>query len=336
MASTRTTRVLTLRSLVAAAVMAATCTLTPVTAQGAPERSAAPPEAAMRWAVSDGSALIRGSRATSLTKIGTGQYEVTFDSDVSACAFVATTQVSGDEALMVFTAGGHLSANGVYLETKRQDGALVDGPFHVLAMCDDTAQAGRRAVVGGRSNLVRASAGTRLRASGAGTYSVHFTRNVRGCAFLATVGDPHDGSVTEPDGVYTSSDPTDANAVYIETKNPGGGLQPGVPFHLAVVCGNHGIRFVAVRADGTPQRGTPLTSAYVSSVGHYTVVADQDITGCAWLATRGQTGTDVPYSPATVEVTAGPGANTVAIEERSLAFFGGAFANEAFHFVAAC
>jgi hypothetical protein len=49
---------------------------------------------------------------SSVAHIGTGQYEVTFSANVAACAYVATTIASGSQALLVFTAGGHLSADG--------------------------------------------------------------------------------------------------------------------------------------------------------------------------------------------------------------------------------
>jgi hypothetical protein len=41
--------------------------------------------------------------------------------------------------------------------------------------------------------------------------------------------------VFNPAGLYTGSGPN-ANTVYIETKNPGGGLTAGIPFRLAVLC----------------------------------------------------------------------------------------------------
>ena len=62
-----------------------------------------------------------------------------------------------------------------------------------------------------------------------------FAKPVSRCAFIATVGDPGAALVFSPSGVYTGSGP-DVYTVYIETKNAGGGLQTGVPFHLALIC----------------------------------------------------------------------------------------------------
>jgi hypothetical protein len=41
-----------------------------------------------------------------VTHIGTGQYQVTFASDVRRCPYVATTVNAYSQALQVFTAGG--------------------------------------------------------------------------------------------------------------------------------------------------------------------------------------------------------------------------------------
>jgi hypothetical protein len=52
--------------------------------------------------------------------------------------------------------------------------------------------------------------------------------------------------------------------VYVETKNPGAGLQPGVPFHLAVICAAPKTSFAVVDINGVPVRGSALTSAFRS------------------------------------------------------------------------
>lgn len=292
--------------------------------------------APLKWAVVSSNILVRGSGTTGFARLGPGRYEVTFDGNVSACAYVATTRVVGTQALTVFTAGGHASANGVYVETKNQGGGLSDAPFHLYVSCDAIAGAERHAVVGYAASVVRASGGTTMAFLGSGRYKLHFNRNVRSCAYIATVGDPANALVFGPSGVYTASDPTDVNGVYVETKNPGGGLQDGVPFHLAVVCPAGNFRIAAVRADGTAQRASSNTGSFSPNTGNYTVATDRDITQCAWLATRGETGTAVPFTPTTVEVIGGPAKNTLIVRERDLLFFGGAVANQAFHFVAAC
>jgi hypothetical protein len=136
--------------------------------------------------------------------------------------------------------------------------------------------------------------------------------------------------------VFLTTCDADVNAVYVETKNPGGGPQPGVPFHLAAVCPVNNFRLAVVNANSTPQRAWNLTSSFSPSVGRYSMVTDRDVSQCAWIATRGETGTAVPFSPTTAEVFPGPAKNTVSVMERNLLFFGGALVNQAFHIVAAC
>jgi hypothetical protein len=72
-------------------------------------------------------------------------------------------------------------------------------------------------------------------------------------------------------------------------------------------------------------------------VGRYAVVASAFVNpSCATVATRGSVDTAVPFSPATVEIVSGPAANTTGIQVRSLLFFGGALANQAFHAATVC
>jgi hypothetical protein len=149
------------------------------------------------------------------------------------------------------------------------------------------------------------------------------------------VGDPGNALVFSPSGVYTGSGP-DANTVYIETKNPGGGLQDGVPFHLALICPTTGsARLAVVKASGIAQRASAGTSSIRPSTGNYLVANNQNIGACATIATRGSQNTAVPFSPATVEIT--PGAsNAFGVQVRQLLFFGGALANQAFHAATIC
>jgi hypothetical protein len=159
---------------------------------------------------------------------------------------------------------------------------------------------------------------------------------VSGCAYLATVGDPGNGLVLNPSGAYTARG-SNANSVVVETKNPGGGLQDGIPFHLGVVCPNTGNGQVAVvRRDGSISRGSALTSTYRASTGAYVMVTNRSLLRCATVATRGSTDAAVPFNPATVEVTGGPAFNTVGIEVRKLLCFGGGLTNQAFHMVSVC
>lgn len=278
--------------------------------------------------------LIAGNRVTSVTRLGTGQYEVTFNRNMRSCAYVATNRNAYSQALNVFTAGGHLSINGVYVETKNQGGGLTDGPFDLVATCGGTGI--RYAVVGYSANLVRATTGTTLTWLGAGRYQVRFSTPVSSCAFLATVADPDSQLVFAPSGVYTGSGP-DANTVYLETKNPGGGLQDAVPFHLAIVCPTSiQSPFAVVRLSGTRQRGSAGTTTSHTGLGLYNVNFGRSIAACAVIATRGSVNTGVPFTPATVELAPGANANSIQVQVRDLLFFGGNLIDQPFHAAAVC
>ena len=105
-------------------------------AQMPPTASAASPN--LFASVAGDGTLVNGNAVSSVTHIGTGQYEVTFTSDVSSCAYVSTTQNAYSQAIQSYTAGGHLSSSGVYLEVKNQGGGLTDGPFDLAVACDIT------------------------------------------------------------------------------------------------------------------------------------------------------------------------------------------------------
>jgi hypothetical protein len=220
------------------------------------------------------------------------------------------------------------------VEVKNQGGGLTDGPFDLAVACSMTGW--DFAVVGYTANLVRSSPGATLTHLGVGRYDVNFTAAVGGCAYLATVGDPSNGIALNPNGVYTGSGAT-ADSVYIETKNTGGGLSDGIPFHLAVVCPNAvSAKVLVVMATGLPKRGSGLTSSFNGSTGNYVFATNVSLTGCTMIGTRGSVNKSVPFSPATVEITPGPAPNTSGIQVRQLLGFGGGLTNQDFHAAGIC
>jgi hypothetical protein len=298
-----------------------------------PAASAASPN--LFASVAGNGTLVNGNGVSSVSHVvGTGQYEVTFTSNVSSCAYISTTQNAFSQAIQSYTAGGHLSSSGVYVEVKNQGGGLMDGPFDLAVACGLTGW--DFAVVGYTANLVRSSPGATLNHVGVGQYDVTFAAAVGGCAYLATVGDPANALVFNPSGVYTGSGPN-AQTVYIETKNPGGGLTDGIPFHLAVVCANaKNAKVLVAMANGLPKRGSPLTSSFNSSTGNYVFASSLNMSACTMIGTRGSSNKGVPFTPATVEITPGPAPNTSGIQVRQLLFFGGAVINQDFHAAGIC
>ena len=273
--------------------------------------------------------VVASNGVTSAVRLGVGQYEVTFASNVSACAYVSTTDFNAAQSVQSYTAGGHSSVNGVYVEVKNQGGGLTDLGFSLAVNCGGTGQA--YAVIGYANQLVRGSGGAAVTNLGPGRYSVHFASNVAGCAYLATVGDPANALIFSPSGVYTGTSTT-AGDVYIETKNPGGGLQSGVPFHLSVLCANAPTtRIAVVGSNGLSVGQSAGTSAFRSALGKYQIVTNRAINTCATIVTRGSTNTAVPFNPDTVESSAGPATNVATVTVRKILSLGGTAIDDATH-----
>jgi hypothetical protein len=68
----------------------------------------------------------------------------------------------------------------------------------------------------------------------------------------------------------------------------------------------------------------------------YAVTTDRDVSGCAYLGTRGSVDAAVPFHPATVEVEPDSGGDTVRFQVRQLQFFGGNLEDQAFHAAILC
>jgi hypothetical protein len=92
-----------------------------------------------QWAVvgSDG-ALTRKNGATTVTKLGAGDYEVVFGANVSACVYnatlgsVDTTDPPAGEVGVSSRAG---NANAVRVITRESAGTAADRPFHLTVNC---------------------------------------------------------------------------------------------------------------------------------------------------------------------------------------------------------
>ncbi|MFN8570866.1 MAG: hypothetical protein U0132_02345 [Gemmatimonadaceae bacterium] len=284
--------------------------------------------------VSGAGSLMSGSNALSVTASGFGVYEVFFNRNVSSCAYVATT-VNGtaSQTAQVFTASGHSSPNAVYVETKNQGGGLSPQAFHLVVSCGIAMPF---AVVDYNGNLTRASGPVSI-SGGNGIYRINFGFSVAPCAYIATVADPGNGLVFSPAGVYTASGSV-LGEVYVETKNPGGGLQAGVPFHLMLICtGTSRTGYAVVKSTGTFQRGSPPGGSITHpSTGHYTINAPFQISACAKVLTRGSFNTAVPFTPTTVELGSSSTATSLPVEVRNLPLLGGAFVDESFHVAVVC
>jgi hypothetical protein len=93
------------------------------------------------WAVVDNNGtLIRSKGVTSAQKIGTGMYQVVFNSDVTGCGYVASTGSAGNATTITLGQASVAQrinvANAVEVWILNSAGnALADRTFHVAVFC---------------------------------------------------------------------------------------------------------------------------------------------------------------------------------------------------------
>src|SRR5258708_5992847 len=125
--------------IVAGGLLAALAVVAP-TAQAATAAPASAAASSGQWIVTDYSGnFVRGAGVIGFTHLGTGRYEATFNQNVAGCSYVATVADPSNALVfnpgLVFTASGHNSVNGVYVETKNLGGGLAGYPFQLQVQC---------------------------------------------------------------------------------------------------------------------------------------------------------------------------------------------------------
>ncbi len=185
--------------------------------------------------------LVRGGHATGAIHLGTGVYEVDFDSNVSKCAFTASAGETGNGGvaapLEVMVAGRAGNVNGVFVNIEDRNGNFTDSPFHLELNCGSA-----------RLLAVINSNGTKKRGANVvssqklsstlndGRYEVIYNRNVSNCAYTATVGQPgNSGEITTPVTITTATRAGNSNGVFVFIHTTSGATIDE-PFHLAVYC----------------------------------------------------------------------------------------------------
>jgi hypothetical protein len=90
------------------------------------------------WAVvDDDGTLARKSAATDVDRTGEGRYEVTFDRDVSDCAYLATIgePTTGTPSAGEIGTSQSNDVNAVLVRTRDSDGTFTDRSFHLAVHC---------------------------------------------------------------------------------------------------------------------------------------------------------------------------------------------------------
>src|SRR5262249_1944431 len=86
-----------------------------------------------------------------------------------------------------------------------------------------------------RTGGANAATTAKLPAEGAGAYKVGFNRNVRGCAYVATIGGNVNVGTTAQGQIETEGRFDNPNGVFVQTANSAG-VQTASPFTLFVDC----------------------------------------------------------------------------------------------------
>jgi len=273
-----------------------------------PPTSAPPtgvPPPAQIVVVNAAGAKARGAQGSAVRHLGAGKFEVTFNTDMRNCSYVATIGDAGSQPVaagLVSTANGGTN-NAVAVETRTFAGTLTDFPFHLQTQC-----AGRGLWVVGAAtgNQLRGNGVAAFNRVGTGQWEVTFSADTRDCAYLATVGDAG-SQPASPGLVFTSGGRGGNNGVVVATRTTTGAAKD-LPFHLQVVCGEAARWLVSDQA-AQQRRGTAVSSTHVGP-GQWEVVFTGDVHACAYVATIGQPGREAPATAGLVYTASGQGGNS--------------------------
>jgi len=107
---------------------------------------------------SNGSLARAGCPGTASTLLNTGQYEVSFPRDITACGFVGTVGLSsfgGSSPKGTVTEAGRAgSADAVYIETSDPTGTLTSLGFHLSVQCPPAQRSGKVKILAGNARAV--------------------------------------------------------------------------------------------------------------------------------------------------------------------------------------
>jgi hypothetical protein len=283
--------------------------------------------------VGSNGALIRGNGVLSSSRLDTGTYQVNFNSNLLACAYVATVgttssgSISNASTATVAQRAG--LAKSLFIQTFGPDGALADLSFHVDTKCGALQ---RFAVIGSTATIVRGSHVVSTTPLGTGNYEVIFDSDIHKCAFNASIGTTSDG--TTPPGLITLAGRAgNLNGVFVHTMNVSG-TATNYNFHLTVDCGNKRVISV-INADGTKARAKNFVSSQLLSTGNYEVIFNRDVTACSYIATIGTTvnGGSILVPVAITTASRAGNANGVFLTIHNVS---GTAENQPFHLLVTC
>ena len=113
-------------------------------------------------------------------------------------------------------------------------GSIKESSLGVVPAAFQARGAARFAVVSGGGQLIRGRNAQTARTAAA-RYKVIFEKDVRGCAYYATIGDPSAAGPPQNSQVSVASLGSNVNGVAVRTEN-NAGAEVDRPFHLLVLC----------------------------------------------------------------------------------------------------
>jgi hypothetical protein len=261
-----------------------------------------------------------GAVGVTVASAGEGEWEVTYNTDLRGCSYVAAIGDGADQPVtgsgLVLTARGR-SNNAVRVRTVALNGTPVRLPFHLQTEC---ANRGLWAAVDAGGRVARSSVLVRSSHLEPGTWDITFPTDMSDCGYVASIGDPRTSTVPAPGLVFTAQGQDgNPNSVHVETRALTGGnagAAADLPFHLQAVCGAKNVQWLVTGKRGAQQRGTADLST--AGTGKWEVTFARDVTRCAYLATIGDAGTQSVSPPGLVVTALGRDRASVHVETRDL------------------
>jgi hypothetical protein len=254
-----------------------------------------------------------------------GAVRVTFASDVSNCAYVASVGNYRGRAPLYPGLISVASGTGAVVLVRMTDGAghLNRRGFQLQVSCPFAA-VGRRhpsvwAVVDASGSLVRGTLVQSVTKIRTGDYRVKFAAFVTHCAPVATLGDPGTAEITAPGTAAAKR--LDANTIEVDTFDPTRRkMSPPYKdkgFHLQVACADQKPPdySAVVSDDGSFVRGIDTLGASRIAKGQYEVDFPRDISACSFAGTLGLPGDSGTVVPGMINVATRSGnANAVLVQ----------------------
>lgn len=107
---------------------------------------------------SDGSLARAGCPGTTSTQLATGEYQVSFPRDITACGFIGTiglSSFSGSTPPGMITVVGRLgNPDAVFVETANAAGTLTSQGFHLSVQCPAPQRSGKVTIAAGNTTAV--------------------------------------------------------------------------------------------------------------------------------------------------------------------------------------